>query len=713
MSENNVLSHVENANTSSRSLMDRLLRPQSIAIVGASTDQRSLSRWIITNLRSFNCPAKLHFVSRTKTEIDGYPCVASVDDLPMGVDVVMLSIPEAGILDAIKACGRRGVGTAVIFSSGFAETGEEGKIKQAAIAKAAKEGKVALVGPNCLGLTNYLANTPLAMDPSQYYAPDADKGVAIIAQSGATANNMRDAAIGRRLSLAYSISTGNEADLGIEDFLEEVIKDDKVGVISIYAEQIRRPKKFIELAAKARLADKAIVLLMPGRSERGRLAAQSHTGALTGDRAVTKTLLQQQGVAFVDTLDELFDVTAILLEYPNPPAQGPAFMTNSGAMKNLALDLADEVNLPFPDLGQATKDKINAMLPDFADAENPLDYTTMGGSNPGAIGEFATMLVEDDAIGGLIVSIMGGSYHLQMDKAKHIVPAMGLSKKPTALAIMGDNVPLHDDFLNAVKEAGVPFFRSPDRAIRAMKRVLERGEALARFKNDNGKIQPAPVLANKNTLAEYEGKQWLKELGLTIPAGGLAKTAEEAAKIGAEIGFPVVVKAQHKDLMHKSDVGGVLVGIKNEAEAKEAFDKIIANVKSHKPNMVLDGVLVEGMAEKGLELVVGASRDEEWGAVTLVGLGGIWIEALGDVRILPPDASEEFILEELQKLRAAVMLKGIRGAPAVNEKEIAKVVARIGAAMIANPHIKEIDINPLVAYPDRVVALDALIIGNS
>lgn len=692
--------------------MNRLLNPKSIAIVGASPDAKSLSRWMLKNISLYNYKGELHLVSRRRVEIEGKKCVPTIDDLPDGVDVAMLSIPQSGVLDAVKAAGRRKIAVVVIFSSGFAETGDEGRKAQDEIAQAARDAGVYLVGPNCLGLVNFKDGIPLAMDPMIFHAPDEEKCVGIIAQSGATANNMRDAAIGRRLSLAYSISTGNEASLGVEDFLEALIEEKRVAVISIYAEQIRNPKRFLKLAQAARKADKAIVLLMPGRSERAKHAAQSHTGALTGDRAVAKVLLEREGVAFVDTLDELFDVTAILLRYPNPPAMGPALMTNSGALKNLALDLADEVGLPFPPINKETAQILTQMLPDFAEAENPLDYTTMGGSNPGAIGEFTKIMSDDANIGGLIVSVMGGPEPLQMDKAKHLVPPLAEIKKPAALVIMGDNIPLVDPFLDEIKKAGVPFFRSTDRAIRAFAKVRERGIALERLKAKHHFDDNAPIFEGENTIAEYEGKHYLQKLGIEIPKGGLAKTAQEAAQIGAQIGFPVVAKAQHAKLMHKSDVGGVKVGIKDEEDLKRAFDEIVENVKFHKPEMVLDCILIEGMAQKGLELVVGASRDIDWGPVTLVGLGGIWIEALGDVRILPADASVEFIIEELQKLKGVSMLKGIRGQDAVDENKIAQIVAAIGAFMIKNPQISEIDINPLMAYKDKAIALDALIVGR-
>ena len=275
--------------------------------------------------------------------------------------------------------------------------------------------------------------------------------------------------------------------------------------------------------------------------------------------------------------------------------------------------------------------------------------------------------------------------------------------------------------MEAIQASGVPMFRSADRALRALRRVAQYGEALqraARAQTAAALAIPLPGAVPPNGIfAEYQGKAWLAQAGLVVPQGALATTADEAVAVARRIGFPVVLKAQASELPHKSDVGGVLVGLTDEAALRAGWDKLFASVKHHRPELVLDGALVEAMGPRGLELVVGAKRDADWGPVVLVGLGGIWIEALKDVRLIPADMAEADIAVELTRLKAAVVLQGIRGAAAVDVPAIARVVAQVGAQMRANPNITEIDINPLVAYPlgsaVPVLALDALVVAKA
>lgn len=697
--------------------LQRLLQPGSIAIVGASADPRSFGGFVLGNLRRFGYRGALHLVSRSSREIDGLPCVATPDDLPEDLDVAVLAIPEAGVLDAVRTLAARRCHAAVLFASGYAETGDEGRTRQQALLQAA--GPMALVGPNCMGYTNFAQGVPLTFELLEPYAT-ASRGAAIgvVAQSGFMAATLRDAFIGRGLPLSTVFSTGNEASVGVEDVLAHYLADAGTGVVAMYAEQIRRPALFLRLARQARAAGKPIVLLMPGRSERARHAAASHTGALAGDHATATALLRREAVAVVDTLDELFDTTAILLRDPVPPAGGTAFVTGSGAMKNIALDFADAVGLPLPMLGEAATTFLRDNLPGYAVPENPLDYTTIGVRQPGLIGEIVLAMAADPAIGSVVLSIPVGPVMAQRDKAQHIVPAVARCPKPVVLVLTGDNGPVEPFFLEAIRESGVPLFRSADRALRALARVAAYGEALQRATRADAAAQVAALaLPAGDTVdgihPEWQGKRWLAAAGIAVPRGALARSADEAVAVARDIGYPVVLKAQASALPHKSDVGGVLVNLADEAALRAGWTKLMADVARHRPQLQLDGALVEAMGARGLELVVGGRRDPDWGPVLLVGLGGIWIEALKDVRLLPADLAEEDIVQELQRLKAASVLAGLRGQPGADLASIARVVAAIGAQMRANPAIAEIDINPLVAYPDRVLALDALLVESA
>jgi acyl-CoA synthetase (NDP forming) len=508
-------------------------------------------------------------------------------------------------------------------------------------------------------------------------------------------------------------STGNEASVGVEDVIAHYLTDPQTRVITAYVEQVRRPRLFLQLARQAREAGKPIVLLMPGRSARAREAAQSHTGALAGDHATASVLLKREAVVCVDSLDELFDTTAVLLRFPQPPQGGAAFVTGSGAMKNIALDFADDIGLDLPALTEPTVQSLKAKLPSYAVAENPLDYTTIGVRNPGLIGEILDTMIADPNIGSLVMSIPAGPAVAQRDKADHVVPALARARKPAVLVVTGDSGPIEPFFVNAIRDSGVPYFRSPDRALRALCKVGAYGEALQRAARTSRPVPAVPLSFEcppSGVYPEYQGKAWLSRLGVPVPRHALARTEDEAVRLAAELGWPVVLKAQASDLPHKSDVGGVIVGLADEAALRDGWRRLNANIATHRPDLQLDGVLVEAMGARGLELVVGAKRDADWGPVVLVGLGGVWIEALKDVRLIPADMAEDDIVVELSRLKAAALLKGVRGSPAVDLTAIARVVATIGGQMRANPSISEIDINPLVAYPEGVLALDALVV---
>jgi len=698
--------------------LTRLLQPESIAIVGASTDPRSFGGFVLGNLERFGYRGAIHLVSRSGSDINGRPCVKTVAELPDGIDVAVLAIPEAGVLEAVKACGEKRMGGVVIYASGYAEAGDEGRARQEQIADAARAAGLPVLGPNCMGYTNFAAGIPLTFEPVLPYPGNGPRsgrpGVGVLAQSGAMAANLRDAFIGRGQVLTAAVSTGNEAVISVEDVLAHFIADTSTRVIAMYVEQVRRPRLFLQLARQAREAGKPIVLLMPGKSARAREAAQSHTGALAGDHATATALLRREAVVVVDTLDELFDTTAILARFPVPSSRGTAFVTGSGAMKNIALDFADAIGLELPALTEATTQRLTGMLPAYAVAENPLDYTTISVRNPGVVGDIIDALAADENVGNVVLSIPAGPAVAQRDKAEHLLPALARSAKPAVLVVIGDNGPIEPFFTDAIRESGVPMFRSPDRALRALAQVAAYGEALQRAaRATSGAATPVPLpapLPPSGVLAEYQGKAWLARAGLAIPKGRLVRHVDEALAVASDIGYPVVIKAQASELPHKSDVGGVIVGLADAASLREGWQRLHESVASHRPGLALDGVLVEAMGARGLELVVGARRDADWGPVVLVGLGGVWIEALKDVRLIPADLAEADIVVDLSRLKAATLLKGVRGASAVDVNAVARVVALIGAQMRANPRIVEIDINPLVAYADRVLALDALVV---
>ncbi len=689
--------------------LDRLLRPRSVAIVGVSPEPGHMGGSVLANLERCGFAGAIHLVSRSRAEIDGRPCIASIDELPEGVDVAVLVIPQSAVIDAIAACGRRGVGAAIVFASGYGETGEAGRAEQGRLTAAARASNVMVLGPNCIGMCSYTVGAALTFEFNVQRPPETSAPkIGIVAQSGAVAAIMRMAFLAKDLGVTYYISTGNEADLTVEDFLGALIDDDATDVAALFVEQIRHPQKFLELAKRARAKRKPIVVMHPGRSQRARTSASSHTGALAGDHAMMTALLRHAAVTVVDTLDELLDTAELLARFP-PPLKGPGIITNSGAIKGFALDFCDRLGLDIPRLGTEALDALKAALPPFASLDNPVDVTAQVLRDITIWTRSAQALLADPAIGSLCVPMVAGSPKLAMDKVNALLPAMAASGKPAVIAALGDDFPIPPEFIASFRGKGIPVLRSPERALRALAHATAYGQMLAEPAATPASIA-APPLPRTGTLAEHEGKQYLKALGIAVPDGALTRNIETATRVAQRVRFPVVLKVQSADLMHKSDIGGVVLNIESPNALMDAWQRTMRGILAARPDFKLDGMLIEKMAPRGIEMIVGAKRDPAWGPVVMVGLGGIWTEALDDVRPMPADLSATQIAAEIGRLKGARVLQGLRGAPPSDVAAVAEVAARLGALMRARPEIAEIDINPLMVYPRGVLALDALIV---
>jgi acyl-CoA synthetase (NDP forming) len=535
--------------------------------------------------------------------------------------------------------------------------------------------------------------------------------IGVVAQSGAMETNMRVATIAKGLGVSYAFSTGNEADLGAEDFIEHLIDDPSTKVIACFAEQFRHPQRALAAARRARAAGKPMVLMHPGRSARAKASALSHTGAMAGDHAVMQTLMRREGVALVETFEELVDVAEMLVRFPKPPAKGCSIITNSGAFKGYALDFAENIGLDLPLLAPHTAAAIKEVVPPFATVDNPLDVTAQTMRDPTILGRSATHLLADDAIGSLIAGMIIGNQPNALERMEHFLSLAANSDKPLVIAGLGDETPYAPGIVEAIRGRGVPFYRSADRAMRAMAHVVRYARQIEESAKTAPKTSLPALKIEKGTTPEYRGKELLRSLGVAVPDGALAKTAAEAKQVASRIGYPVVLKAQAAGLAHKTEAGGVIVNIPDDKALDAAWEKLAGNVKTARPDIALDGVLVEKMGAAGLEMVVGAKRDPQWGPVVLVGLGGVWIEALHDVRLLPADLTEDQIAAEIRRLKGAKLLDGMRGAPKADVAALAQIVAKISALMVAHPEIAEIDVNPILVHDKGATALDVLIVS--
>jgi len=685
----------------------RFLRPRSVAIVGISSRAGSAGQVILQSLKLNKFEGDIHLVGRTSESIDGKPVLKSPDELPEGVDLAVFTLPAAGVRAAVEACAHRGVGSALIFAAGFAEVGDQAT--QDAVTATARAGGLAVVGPNCLGVTNNVDGIWLHMLYAREAQHGVEEGVAFVGQSGGLLGHFQRAADGRGLPLTYVISTGNEAGLESTDFLEFLTDDRSTGVIAIYCEQIRRPQDFLAACRRARAAGKPIVLMQAGRGAKARKAAQSHTGALIGDFATIRTQVEDAGAVVVHSMDEMMDLVELLVRYPVPPTKGPGILTASGAYVALTNDFADEAGLELPALDAATLKKVREVLPAYGNYGNPLDVTA--GFSPDALPIAVKALLDDPNVGMLFISFPMSYAGVAVAFNK----GMADSPKPKVMVALGDTWPLPPDIVQAVNESPAVFSRSSDRMLRAITLYTRYGRSLARARVP---ANPAPFAGmprlGKGTQPEWLSKKILSAAGIRVPDGELARAPDDAVAVAKRVGYPVALKAQAAALPHKTEAGGVMLDLVDEAALRAAWETIQQNVERVAPGVTLDGCLVETMSPRGLELMIGAKRDPAWGTVLLVGLGGIWVEALGDVELLPVDADETQIVEALHRLRAAKLLTGFRGAPPVDVEAVAKAVLALGRLMQTTPGVVEIDVNPLMVHAKRggATALDALIVAE-
>lgn len=691
--------------------LDRLLRPRSVAIVGASTSAGALGASVLENLLRGGFAGDIHLINPKRAEIAGRGCLASVEDLPDGVDAVVLAIPKAGVLDALGVLARKNVGGAIIFSAGFAEGGEPGRADQGEITRLARDGRMAVMGPNCLGFVNNIDGVALTFVQTPVAQLGGGRHAALISQSGAMAAVVATNLAGKDVGVTLSVSTGNEASTGVEDYVAYVLKDGRAGVIGMIVEQFRDPQRFLALAAEARAAGKPIVLLHPGRSAAARESAATHTGAMAGDYAVMRTLVERAGVVFAETVEELSDLVEIVARAEPSKSPGVAVLTESGAFKALTLDLAEQVGLALPALSDADSPALRAALPAFVPVSNPVDLTAQALVDPDLYGRAIAALLEDERIGAILLGIIQTDDATCALKLPAIIAALKRHAltKPVIYAGLDDGAIVPPQYLREMRALGASCIPTAERAVRALARLGARSGVAPVGKRKSGKRALLDLPAEAGVLPEYQSKAILRGAGVPFPEGALATSVAEAVAAAEKLGFPVALKAQASALAHKTEAGGVLLNVADRAAVEVGWAAIHANVAAYAPGMTLDGVLVERMGAKGVEMILGAKRDPLWGPVLLIGFGGVQAEVLKDFRVMAPDLSASEIEAELLRLRGAPLLTGFRGAERAALGALAEAAAKLGQLVLDEPRIAEIDLNPVIVRADGVTALDALI----
>ena len=697
--------------------LSRLIRPRSIALVGASDREGSIGERTLTNLVTHSSfDGEVYLVNPSKSEIRGQRCWPSVASLPATPDVAVVAVPASGVLTVIEECAARGVAFAVILSSGFGEAGAEGEREQQRMKEIAERGGLRLYGPNCPGLTNVNGRLGLTFSPS--FPHDLTPGpIGLATQGGGLGRNVMQA-MERGIGIGLWASTGNEVDLQVADFIHYMAEAPDIKVIVTLLEGIKDGPKFVAAVQRAAANGKPVIGLKVGKSEYGRRAAQSHTASLTGSAEVNSAVFRQFGVIEVDDIDELVD-TAWLFARAMPGAQDAlGIYCSSGGTAALTADAVGSAGLTLAAFTPETTEVLRAKLPAYAAIGNPVDTTAMVLSDKTVVETTLGCVANDPNLALTIVPIALDYGETTTRLADNIINAQKGCAAPIVPIWMSDR--LGEGYQKLVA-AGFAPPRSVGKAISAIGRWVEYG----RWQRANTGAEPRvlPPLAAPlgdgatRSLSEAQAKARLREAGIALLPHGLARSAEEARALADGMGYPVVAKIASEQIVHKSDIGGVQVGLQDGAQVEAAWREIMASVLKLQPGATIDGLLIEKMAPRGgVELMIGVTRDPVFGHVMTFGLGGIYVEIFRDVtrRLLPIGPRDAAAM--VREMRSFALLDGARGRPKADVAALEALLVRISDFVARHAdRLEEMDLNPVWvgAAGEGAMPLDAVIVERT
>lgn len=683
-----------------------LFNPRAVILAGAS--ERSIwTKSIVDNLSRFGFPGAVHFVNRKGQTVFGRSAASSCTGVGEQADVAFVLAPANAVEDAIEDVGRAGVGFAIVLTAGFGENGEGGRVLQERISNIAKAGGVRLLGPNCLGFVNYSKSVPLWAMPMR--RPRCVGGLAMVSHSGALAEELAQFAQSHAVALNSVISTGNEADIGAPEIIEHLVLDEGVSAVAFLAETIRDAPAFAAAATQASTHGKPIIVMKLGASETSARLAQSHTGALVGDDRVFDAVCDRYNLIRVHSLEDLVLTADMFSKLPPASGRGVAVAAFSGGACEVAADAASLNGLELPDLEPATIAALRAALPAFASPRNPLDMT--GGvlasvdafeSSLAALGGDSTVETLALIIDAPSVDDKGGVRSQTFVRAGKVFAALG----KRALVLSNTLSQVSDAGLAAVDAAHVAYSSAGiQNGVAALARWSKwRARPLPHAGVDQG---DKPAISGR-PCSEREVLDWLAGFGVPVIPAVICGSAAEAEAAAAMLGGRVALKISAAGVLHKSDIGGVLLDVDPD-DAGAQWKNLFERVKRAAPDVVIDQVMVSPMRSTGLELIVGIVRDPQWGLVLNVGLGGVFVEVLRDARTALLPVTRQAVAAMLRELRGARLFEGVRGRPAVDLDAIAGIVTRIAdAARSLGDDLQSLEVNPLWVSGEQVEALDAL-----
>lgn len=698
-----------------------LLSPKAIAVVGASERHGSAGRLVLENLRNLGYTGAVYAVHPKYREVLGFPCYPDLGSLPGPVDSVAVLLAAEKVLSTLEAAVEVGTKAAWVLASGFAEAGPEGKARQAELARFARGSGLLVCGPNCIGVANLVdrvATYSVALSPATRAG-----GVSAVVQSGAICLGLANAA---RFGFRYLISSGNEAVLDSADYLAHLVRDPQTKVILAFLEGIRSPQKFVAAVQAAAEVGKPVLVVKVGRSEAAQRAVQAHTGSLAGSDAVCDAVFRRLGVVRLDTLDELLEAAELFLTCPLPEGDGVGLLSLSGGQIGLVADLAADLGLRFPPFSPEALAALERILPPYTQIANPLDAWGSGdleSTYPACV----EVVSRERGIHLLAVTrdtppqVAPREVEQSLAVAEAAVRAARETGKPV-LVFSNLSTTFHPRVKEVLEAGGVPYLQGTRETLRAVQAFL-RYAAFRRKRLvpvEVGCPSPPDLAAwrerlrgRQGALSEVEGRALLAAYGIPGPKEAVAATAEEAVEHARTLGFPVVLKVLSPDILHKTEVAGVRVGLRDEEAVFQAFRDIVESAKRHHPRVRLEGVLVQEMVPStAVEVILGVLRDPEFGPVVVFGSGGILVELLKDSALRLPPLSREEALEMVRETRGAGLLQGFRGRPPADVDALADALVRLSQlAVDLGDVVRALDINPLMVLPQGqgVRAVDALV----
>lgn len=662
--------------------LSAFFNPSGIAVIGASDRPGKLGHEILKNLREGGFPGALYPINPKSENILGLNCYRNVKDVPGAVDLAVVIIPAKLVPQVVRECGEQGIKGAVVISGGFSEAGAEGDALQKELSRVAAENAIRVIGPNCQGVNNpycpICASWPLLTQKGR---------VAVISQSGTVGAAMMDWFSVEGLGVSSFVSLGNRADVDEIDLMEYFEDDPNTRVIAAYIEGIKDPARFQRVIGSMR---KPLVVLKAGRTPRGRTAAESHTKSIAGADAIYTSLLKRYGICRAETIEEFYDFAKAFAYLKPPSGNRILFITTSGGAAILATDSAEQEGIEAAPLPGELADALEGVIPAHAIRSNPLDLT--GDAN-------AAMFREVIDRARPYYDTLGVIFGDPIVDASKVV-----STDANELIVFLGGAEVERVEKREMHRKGVPVYPTPERGIRALAQVMSRD------KKGRKAGFTVPAGSGRAQVSLYESIEFLESKGFECIFTRPADSPGKAVHLAHRIGFPVALKINSPDILHKSDCGGVRLGLQSAQQVRSAYLKMMEEVTNAFPHARLEGVVVSAMAASGIELLLGMSRDPQFGPVIMFGLGGVTVELFRDVsmRLLP--LKREDAEEMTEEIRGAALLRGYRGRPAIDRNAVIDGLMRLADIAGEHPEIAEIDLNPVLAYSEGMVVVDARII---